>query len=64
MINDGSVDGVLVFSSNSNDCLAKKLKNMNTVPTVFLEEEQSDFVTEDLKQLAEMYFNELLSKTL
>lgn len=63
LINDGSVDGVLVLSATDNTCLIEKLKHKNTVPSVFLQiEELTDCNENHINELAKIYFNELLIK--
>ena len=64
LINDGSVDGVIVFSAANNECLIEKLQYDSTVPTVFLKEESTDIENSDIEELAKMYFHELLLKVL
>lgn len=62
LINDGSVDGVLVLSATGNKCLIEKLQNENIVPTVFFEPSQTNVDANSIKNLAKHYFNELLLK--
>ena len=64
LINDGSVDGVIVFSASDNECLIDKLQNKSTVPTVFLKEDSANIKINDIEDLAKMYFHELLLKVL
>ena len=64
LINDGSVDGVIVFSAANNECLIEKLQYDSTVPTIFLKEDSTEIENNDIEDLAKMYFHELLLKVL
>ncbi|MGJ8593213.1 MAG: LacI family DNA-binding transcriptional regulator [Aquaticitalea sp.] len=64
LINDGSVDGVMVFSAAENECIIEKLQYEGIVPTVFLKENAAEIRKNDVEDLAKMYFNDLLLKVL
>lgn len=64
LINDGSVDGVLVFSASNNDCIIEKLQNETSVPTVFLNEDAVQTKLCNIENLAKICFNDLLLKLL
>lgn len=61
-INDGSVDGVIMFSSSENHYLMDKFEKCNMVPSIFIQMETPRFDEFEIKCLAEEYFNLLLSK--
>ncbi|MBA6152816.1 LacI family DNA-binding transcriptional regulator [Gelidibacter maritimus] len=62
IINDGSVNGVLIITTLNNECLIKKLEVENMLPTVLwtLEGEivDNNLILEETK----IYFNQLLDK--
>lgn len=60
LISDGSVDGIIVLSSTSNNYLVKIEKKMNIPPYLFFEIEDLLISTSNIEKLAKTYFDLLL----
>lgn len=62
IINDGSVNGVLIISSINNESLVKNLEVENMVPTVLWKLNPMTFDQSVAMEKTKMYFNDLLYK--
>ncbi|WP_027125455.1 hypothetical protein [Gelidibacter mesophilus] len=62
IINDGSVNGVLIIMTLNNECIIEKLEVENMVPTVLWKLSRSTFEDGLILDEVKMYFNQLLGK--
>lgn len=62
IINDGSVNGVLIISNLTNESLIEKLEAENMVPSVFWKLNPQHFEDHLIFDDIKMYFNQLLDK--
>lgn len=62
IINDGSVNGVLIITTLNNECLIEKLEVENMVPTVLWKLSQLTSDDNLILDEAKIYFNQLLAK--
>lgn len=62
IINDGSVNGVLIITSLNSQCLTEKLKNKYMLPTLSWKVNPNSFELDRISEETKIYFNELLFK--
>lgn len=62
IINDGSVNGVLIITTLNNECLIEKLQVENMVPTVLWKLNTPTLDNNLILEKIQLYFNELRDK--